>query len=90
MLLHSGFGFFGVIIEVLILLSARRICFALWIENVLPSTCFAHCLGVSYSPSLAGQISLLWKRSKKKYNLFHPGANIIGPISETYVSYVHN
>jgi len=46
MLLHIGFGFFGVIVELLILLSALMMCFALCIEKVFPITCFAHCLGV--------------------------------------------
>jgi len=42
MLLHCGFGFFGVVVVVLILLSALMMCFALWMEKVFPKEFFFH------------------------------------------------
>jgi len=46
-LLHCAFGVFGVFgVCIFNLLRARIICLELWIENVFPRTCFAHCLGV--------------------------------------------
>ena len=70
MLLHCGFGFFGVDVFVLILFSARSMCLALCMENVLPMTCLAHCFGVwawcvfvnHFVPYACFQILFAWVR----------------------------